>query len=77
LDQVGFDSVLFGKVINSKNNMALGTSMPEKDRQYPSAICPNCESTDVIAVDEPHYMLKCKKCGFFADREMFWTRSDR
>jgi uncharacterized Zn finger protein len=51
--------------------------MSDKGKQYPIAICPNCESTDVIIVDEPHYMLKCKKCGFSADREMFWTRSDR
>jgi hypothetical protein len=50
--------------------------MAERDAEYPPAICPNCGSTEVLPVDSSDTMLKCKRCGFEGERDIFWTRSD-
>jgi ribosomal protein L37AE/L43A len=50
--------------------------MPEPCPTYPDAICPNCRSTNVLPVDSSNMILKCKKCGFEGERDLFWTRSD-
>lgn len=50
--------------------------MCEREGELPKAICPVCLSTDLVDLDGSRAKLKCTRCGYVGDRDLFWTRSD-
>ncbi|MEM2128502.1 MAG: hypothetical protein QXX77_03125 [Candidatus Methanosuratincola sp.] len=50
--------------------------MCERTGDLPKAICPVCLSSDVIEIDGSQTRMKCTRCGYAGERDLFWTRTN-